>query len=103
MNFDASFEALVRNSFSAALAAGQPDRITQSAYSSLDQQPTAVIALGKAAGAMAVAVRNRGYDGSGLVITTDENHPRLMVLIALPVRIRLLMNAVLQPQLRSKI
>ena len=63
MNFDASFEALVRNGFAAALAAGQPDRITQSAYSALDQQPTAVIALGKAAGAMAVAVRNRGYDG----------------------------------------
>ena len=77
MNFDASFEALVRNSFAAALAAGQPDRITQSAYSSLDQQPTAVIALGKAAGAMAVAVRNRGYDGSGLVITTDENHRQI--------------------------
>ena len=56
MNFDASFEALVRNSFAAALAAGQPDRVTQSAYAALDQQPTAVIALGKAAGAMAAAV-----------------------------------------------
>ena len=77
MNFDASFEALVRNSFAAALAAGQPDRITGSAYASLDQQPTAVIALGKAAGAMAAAVRNSGYDGSGLVITTDENHRQI--------------------------
>ena len=36
--------------------------------------PSHVIALGKAAGAMADAVRNCGYDGPGLVITTDENH-----------------------------
>ncbi len=77
MHFDASFEALVRNSFAAALAAGQPDRITRSAYAALDQQPTAVIALGKAAGAMAAAVRDGGYDGSGLVITTDENHRQI--------------------------
>ena len=77
MNFDVSFEALVRNSFAAALAAGQPDRITRSAYAALDQQPTAVIALGKAAGAMAAAVRDGGYDGSGLVITTDENHRQI--------------------------
>ena len=77
MNFDASFEALVRNSFAAALAAGQPDSITRSAYAALDQKPTAVIALGKAAGAMAAAVRNRGYDGLGFVITTDENHRQI--------------------------
>jgi hydroxypyruvate reductase len=77
MHFDAAFEALARNSFAAALAAGQPDRITRSAYAALDQQPTAVIALGKAAGAMAAAVRNGGYDGSGLVITTDENHRQI--------------------------
>ena len=77
MHFDASFEALARNSFAAALAAGQPDRITRSAYAALDQQPTAVIALGKAAGAMAAAVCNGGYDGSGLVITTDENHRQI--------------------------
>ncbi|MDA9251597.1 MAG: DUF4147 domain-containing protein [Alphaproteobacteria bacterium] len=77
MNFDASSEALVRKSFAAALAAGQPDRITRSAYMSINRQPTAVIALGKAAGAMAMAVRNGGYDGSGLVITTDENHRQI--------------------------
>jgi len=77
MHFDASFEALVRNSFAAALAAGQPNRITQSAYAALVQQPTAVIALGKAAGAMAAAVRSSGYEGSGLVITTDENHRQI--------------------------
>ena len=77
MTFDASFEALVRSSFAAALAAGQPDRITRSAYASLDQQPTAVVALGKAAGAMAAAVRDSGYDGTGLVITTDENHRQI--------------------------
>ena len=38
MHFDAAFEALARNSFAAALAAGQPDRITRSAYAALDQQ-----------------------------------------------------------------
>ena len=71
MNFDASSEALVLKSFAAALAAGQPDRITRSAYMSINRQPTAVIALCNAAGAMAMAVRNGGYDCSGLVITTD--------------------------------
>jgi glycerate 2-kinase len=68
------FEKIVTGGFSAALAAGVPDQITKDAYLELDQPPSHVIALGKAAGAMADAVRNCGYDGAGLVITNDENH-----------------------------
>ena len=63
MNFDASFEALVRNSFAAALAAGQPDRITRSAYAALDQQPTAVLRPG---GIAASGLRDRGGGVYGL-------------------------------------
>ena len=103
MNFDASFEALVRNGFAAALAAGQPDRITRSAYAALDQQPTAVIALGKAAGAMAAAVRNGGYMVRVLSLLPMKTTARLMVLIVLQVRTRFLMNAVLPRQLRLRV
>ena len=42
--------------------------------SSSIKPPSHVIALGKAAGAMADAVKDCGFDGPGLVITTDENH-----------------------------
>ncbi len=68
------FKKIISDGFSAAIAAGNPDQITKDAYIELDQPPSHVIALGKAAGAMAEAVRNCGYDGSGIVITTDENH-----------------------------
>ncbi len=68
------FKKIISDGFSAALAAGIPDQITKDAFLQLDQPPSHVIALGKAAGAMADAVRNCGYDGPGIVITTDENH-----------------------------
>ena len=68
------FEKIISDGFSSALAAGIPDQITKDAYLELDQLPSHVIALGKAAGTMAEAVRNCGYDGTGIVITTDENH-----------------------------
>ncbi len=68
------FKKIISDGFSAALAAGIPDQIIQDAYLELDQPPSHVIALGKAAGAMAEAVRDCGYDGTGIVITTDENH-----------------------------
>ena len=68
------FKKIISDGFSAALAAGIPDQITQEAYLELDQPPSHVIALGKAAGAMAKAVRDCGYEGTGIVITTDENH-----------------------------
>ena len=68
------FKKVITDGFSAALKAGIPHQIIKNAYLELDQPPSHVIALGKAAGAMADAVRNCGYDGTGLVITTDENH-----------------------------
>jgi glycerate 2-kinase len=68
------FKKVITDGFSAALKAGIPNQITKSAYLELDQAPSHVIALGKAAGAMADAVRDCGYHGPGLVITTDENH-----------------------------
>ena len=68
------FKKIISDGFSAAIRAGNPDQITRDAYLELDQPPSHVIALGKAAGAMAEAVRNCGYDGTGIVVTTDENH-----------------------------
>ncbi len=68
------FKKIIFDGFSAAIAAGNPVQITKEAYLELDQPPSHVIALGKAAGAMAEAVRNCGYNGTGIVITTDENH-----------------------------
>ena len=67
------FAEIIFEGFSAALAAGIPDQITKDAYLELDQPPSHVIAFGKAAGTMADAVRNCGYTGGGIVITTDEN------------------------------
>ena len=68
------FDKIMFDGFAAALEAGAPGQITKDAYRKLDEKPTHVIALGKAAGAMATAVHDGGYDGPGLVITTDENH-----------------------------
>ena len=67
------FSCWIRSAFDAALVAGQPLRITQSACKNL-AAPTAVIALGKAAGAMAQGARASGVTAPGVVITTDENH-----------------------------
>ena len=69
-----SFKEIICDGFSAAIAAGNPDQITKDAYLELDQPPSHLIALGKAAGAMAEAVRKCGYNGTGIVVTTDENH-----------------------------
>ena len=68
------FDKIIFDGFAAALEAGDPVKITKDAYRKLAEKPTHVIAIGKAAGAMATAVRDGGYDGPGLVITTDENH-----------------------------
>ena len=69
----AQFSCWIRTAFEAALAAGQPLRITQLACNTI-AAPTAVIALGKAAGAMAQGARASGVTAPGVVITTDENH-----------------------------
>jgi hydroxypyruvate reductase len=66
----------LRAAFDAALKAGQPSRITQSACQGITP-PTAVIALGKAAGAMADGARAAGVTAPGILITTDENHRQI--------------------------
>ena len=68
----AQFSCCIRAAFDAALVAGQPLQITQSACHTL-AAPTLVIALGKAAGAMAQGARASGVTAPGVVITTDEN------------------------------
>ena len=68
------FKKIISDGFSAAIAAGDPGQITKDAYLELDQPPSHVIAVGKAAVAMVEAVSNCGYVGGGIVITTDENH-----------------------------
>ena len=69
----AQFASWIRAAFDAALLAGQPLRITQSACHAI-AAPTVVIALGKAAGAMAEGARAAGVTAPGIIITTDENH-----------------------------
>ena len=66
----------LRAAFDAALKAGQPLRITQSACQGITP-PTAVIALGKAAGAMTDGARAAGVTAPGILITTDENHRQI--------------------------
>ena len=66
----------IRAAFDAALIAGQPSQITQSACCAI-APPTAVIALGKAACAMAEGARASGINAPGIIITTDENHRQI--------------------------
>ena len=66
----------IRAAFDAALIAGQPSQITQSACCAI-APPTAVIALGKAACAMAEGARANGINAPGIIITTDENHRQI--------------------------
>lgn len=73
---EAQFCYWMRAAFDAALMAGQPSRITQSACCTV-AAPTAVIALGKAAGAMAEGARASGVKAPGIIITTDENHRKI--------------------------
>lgn len=66
----------LRTAFDAALQAGQPSGITQSACQGLNR-PTALIALGKAAGAMTDGALAAGVKAPGIIITTDENHRQI--------------------------
>jgi glycerate 2-kinase len=68
------FDAVLRAAFDAALAAGDPYEITQRACARLECLPTAIIAFGKAAVAMAEAARAAGFYAPGIVVTTDENY-----------------------------
>jgi len=69
----AATRALVRRAFDAACAAGHPAGVTRDAMARLQTAPTAVIAVGKAAAAMASAVRDAGCDAPGIIVTTDES------------------------------
>ena len=68
------WKALAGRAFDAALAAGHPAGVTAEAMKALNAAPTAVIAVGKAAPAMAMAVRDSGCDAPGIIVTTDESH-----------------------------
>ena len=70
------FSGWIRAAFDAALIAGQPSQITQSACCAI-APPTAVIALGKAACAMAEGARASGINAPGIIITTDENYRQI--------------------------
>ena len=70
------FSGWIRAAFDEALLAGQPLPITLSACQSI-AAPTAIIALGKAAGAMAEGARAAGFTAPGVIITTDENHRQI--------------------------
>ena len=72
----AQFADWIRAAFDAAILAGQPLPITLSACQSI-ATPTAIIALGKAAGAMAEGARASGIIAPGIIITTDENHRKI--------------------------
>ena len=68
---------LARGAFDAAVAAGHPGRATRRAMARLDAGPTAVLAIGKAAPAMAAAVREAGCDAPGIVVTSRESHAEI--------------------------
>ena len=70
------FLSWIRAAFDSALLAGQPLRITQSACQEI-AAPSAVVSLGKAAGAMAEGARAAGVTAPGIIITTDENHRQI--------------------------
>ena len=68
----AVWKAAACRAFDAACAAGHPAGVTRDAMARLETPPTAVIAIGKAAGAMAAAVREAGCDAPAIIVTSDE-------------------------------
>ena len=95
------FEKVITDGFSRHSKPGSSSNY-QNAYLELDQAPSHVIALGKAAGAMADAVRDCGYDGPGLVITTDENHRHIDGFNCIASATRFLINVDSVPLMRLK-
>ena len=77
MTASADWKALAGRAFDAALAVGHPAGVTAAAMKNLQAEPTAVIAVGKAATAMATAVRDCGCDAPGIIVTTDESHAEI--------------------------
>ena len=74
MTASTDWKALAGRAFDAALTAGHPAGVTAAAMKNLQADPSAVIAVGKAAVAMATAVRDCGCDAPGIIVTTDESH-----------------------------
>ena len=67
-----SWHAAARAAFTGALEAGHPRAVTTQAMARLDNPPTYIIAIGKAAAAMAQAVRATGCNAPGIIVTHDE-------------------------------
>ena len=72
------FHNILTTGFDAALTAGDPFDITRKACADMASAPTAIVAVGKAAGAMADAARGAGFDAPGIVVTNDENHRQIV-------------------------
>ena len=71
---------IARGAFDAALTAGHPAKVTTHAVSDMPAPATAMIAIGKAATAMALAARQCGNlpaDCPGVVVTNDENYAEI--------------------------
>ena len=75
------FRDLALAAFHAGIDAGRPEPVTRNAVERIMQSadadaptPTAIIAVGKAACAMADAARQAGCYASGIIVTNDENY-----------------------------
>ncbi|MAH99678.1 MAG: hydroxypyruvate reductase [SAR116 cluster bacterium MED-G04] len=71
-----SLDTLIKRAneaFDAALAAAAPGSAMAPALDRLDHRPTHILAIGKAASAMARACRDHGLDAQGVIITNPEN------------------------------
>ncbi|MGC6485259.1 MAG: glycerate kinase type-2 family protein [Candidatus Puniceispirillales bacterium] len=69
----ADLVAKARQGFDAALEAAAPARAMAPALAGLETPPDAILAIGKAAAAMARACREHGLQAPGLIITNPEN------------------------------
>ena len=75
------FRDLALAAFHAGIDAGRPEPVTRNAVDQIMQSadadattPTAIIAVGKAACAMADAARQAGCKAPGIIVTNDENY-----------------------------
>ena len=66
-------EKEIRSAFDAGIDASMPQVVMTSWLPRLNSAPTAILAIGKAAGPMAQACRDFGLDGKGLLITHDPS------------------------------
>ena len=66
-------EKEIRSAFDAGIDASMPQAVMSSWLPKLTSAPTAILAIGKAAGPMAEACRDFGLDAKGLLITHDHS------------------------------